>query len=181
VTLSGGFFQVEILVGCFGLHAIGSSFLSKCLDWRRSIYSFNIDLGVDALGFLLTDNIISSTFGSWALDSLWLSRSPLGLNRKRLDFNLNFSGNFSPRSTYCLFLISFTFLVSSVGFRIHFKLSTKTVAITCSRSRVSFTRSSLSIGSPMFHQRHIACFRISHRHFSLRTSVQIRKAELKVV
>jgi hypothetical protein len=44
-------------------------FFPKCLDWRRSIYSFNIDLGVDALGSLLPHIIISSTFGSCALDS----------------------------------------------------------------------------------------------------------------
>jgi hypothetical protein len=100
--------QVEIFFGCFELQAHWEFFSSKCLDWRRSTYSSNIDLDVDALGSLLPDIIISSTFGSCAFNSCGYLRSSLGLNCKRLDFNLkttSFSLLTYRLSSYIVFLL----------------------------------------------------------------------------
>jgi hypothetical protein len=108
----------------------------------------------------------------------------LGLNRNRLDFNLNFQWQLPfPQSTYCpLFFISprllfrgrhpYSFQVVDQDRRYHL------LKIAPSFPPLYF---SSSIGSLLFHQPHIACFRISHWHCLTLELVQIRKAKFKVV
>ncbi|KAI0301610.1 hypothetical protein B0F90DRAFT_319900 [Multifurca ochricompacta] len=128
-------------------------------------------------GFFFPDIIISSTFGSCAL-SLWLYRSPLPqaqpIRYHSLSWHLFSIKILSPFPSVCVKLL---FARSTSVF--HLESSTKTAAIICSRLRVYLSSPSpfcltLSrIGPPMFHQRHIACFRISHWHsstFGLRTN-----------
>jgi len=109
----------------------------------------------------------------------------VGLNRNRLDFNLNFQWQLLPPLINVLpFILYFSHVFFfAVDIRIHSKLSIKTAAIPCSRLRrlcppLIFSRL-LALYCSINHTSHAFASRTGI--VSLPNSVQIRKAKFKVV
>jgi len=137
------------LVGCLELRSRGFLFILKA--WPGVVYFSMSSPALTRWGFFPRYHY-SLDVGPYAVDSPWFKLFNTGPQSQPITSQSQFLvATSSPPGQHIVFFISFT-LASSVGFRIHSKLPTKTVAIICSRLRVFISHSSLSFQLSMFHQ-----------------------------